>query len=101
MIVQGQTTSFKAELYQAIHNLTTDTLKIALYTNNATLNADTTAYKNIIEKLNDYVASGQMSAETAGQLKPAAPMGVAAIAGIAVVVVGGLAVYLRGKKKKK
>ena len=43
-IIQTQTTSFKAELYQAIHNLTTDTLKIALYTNNATLNADTTAY---------------------------------------------------------
>ena len=44
MIVQTQTTSFKAELYQAIHNLLTDTLKIALYTGNATLTADTTAY---------------------------------------------------------
>jgi hypothetical protein len=44
MIVQGQTTSFKKELYEAIHNFTTDTLKIALYTANATLNQDTTAY---------------------------------------------------------
>jgi hypothetical protein len=43
-IIQTQTTSFKAELYQAIHDLTTDTLKIALYTNSATLNESTTAY---------------------------------------------------------
>jgi hypothetical protein len=43
-IIQTQTTSFKAELYQAIHNLTTDTLKIALYTGNATLNESTTVY---------------------------------------------------------
>lgn len=43
-IVQTQTTSFKAELYQGIHDLTTDVLKIALYTGNADLNADTTTY---------------------------------------------------------
>lgn len=43
-IVQTQTTSFKAELYQGVHNLLTDTLKIALYTGNANLNADTAAY---------------------------------------------------------
>jgi hypothetical protein len=43
-IIQTQTTSFKAELYQAVHNLTTDTLKIALYTDSATLNESTTAY---------------------------------------------------------
>jgi hypothetical protein len=43
-IVQTQTTSFKKELYQAIHNLSTDTLKIALYTANANLNQDTTVY---------------------------------------------------------
>jgi hypothetical protein len=44
MIVQGQTTSFKEELYKGVHNFTTDTFKIALYTANATLNQDTTAY---------------------------------------------------------
>jgi hypothetical protein len=44
VIVQTQTTSFKAQLYQAVHNLSTDTLKIALYTGNANLNADTTVY---------------------------------------------------------
>ena len=53
-IVQTQTTSFKKELYQAVHNLSTDTLKIALYTGNANLNADTTAYS----ATNEVVASG-------------------------------------------
>jgi ABC-type Fe3+ transport system substrate-binding protein len=54
MIVQTQTTSFKAELYQAIHNLLTDTLKIALYTANASLNEDTTVYS----AANEVVAAG-------------------------------------------
>jgi hypothetical protein len=44
MIVQGQTTSFKAELYQGVHNLLTDALKIALYTALADLNENTTVY---------------------------------------------------------
>ena len=43
-IVQTQTTSFKKELYQGIHDLSTDTLKIALYTANADLNEATTVY---------------------------------------------------------
>lgn len=43
-IVQTQTTSFKLELYQAIHNFTADTFKIALYTASANLNEATTAY---------------------------------------------------------
>lgn len=43
-IVQTQTTSFKAELYEAVHNLLTDELWIALYTANADLNAATTVY---------------------------------------------------------
>lgn len=48
-IVQTQTTSFKAELYQGIHALTTDVIKIALYTANANLNADTTVYSSLNE----------------------------------------------------
>ncbi len=44
MIVQTQTTSFKEELYEGIHDLLTDTLKMALYTANADLNAATTVY---------------------------------------------------------
>lgn len=48
-IIQTQTTSFKVELYQAIHNLTTDTLKIALYNGNADLNETTTEYTSTNE----------------------------------------------------
>ena len=44
MSTQTQTTSFKAECWQAVHNLLTDTLKIALYTGAATLDQTTTAY---------------------------------------------------------
>jgi len=43
-IIQTQTTSFKAELYQGVHDLTTDVIKIALYTASADLNEDTTVY---------------------------------------------------------
>jgi len=53
-IVQTQTTSFKKELYQAVHNLSTDTIYIALYNGNANLNADTTVYS----ATNEVVASG-------------------------------------------
>ncbi len=44
MIFQTQTLSFKAELPQAVHNLLTDTIKLALYTSNATLDENTTVY---------------------------------------------------------
>jgi hypothetical protein len=59
MIVQTQTTSFKAELYQAIHDLTTDTLKIALYTWDATLTESTTVYTTSNEVVGaGYTAGG-------------------------------------------
>lgn len=48
-IIQTQTTSFKAQLYQGIHDLTTDVIKIALYTANANLNEDTTVYNSTNE----------------------------------------------------
>jgi hypothetical protein len=59
-IVQTQTTSFKAELYQGIHDLTTDVIKIALYTANASLNEDTTVYSatNEVAATGTYVAGG-------------------------------------------
>lgn len=44
MITQTQTTSFKAELYEGIHNLLVDTIKIALYTAGAELGEDTETY---------------------------------------------------------
>jgi hypothetical protein len=61
-IVQTQTTSFKSQLYQAIHDLTTDLLKIALYTGNADLNADTTIYSatNEVATSSSYTAGGKL-----------------------------------------
>ena len=60
MIVQGQTTSFKKELYEAIHNFTTDTFKIALYTANASLSQDTLIY-TVVDEISGagYTATGQ------------------------------------------
>jgi hypothetical protein len=58
-IVQTQTTSFKKELYQGVHDLSTDTLKIALYTANADLNEATTVYSATNEVTGTgYVAGG-------------------------------------------
>ena len=59
-IVQTQTTSFKAELYQGIHDLTTDVIKIALYTASADLNEDTTVYSatNEVANTGTYAAGG-------------------------------------------
>jgi len=37
-------TSFKVQLLNGVQNFTSDTFKIALYTNSATLDANTTAY---------------------------------------------------------
>ena len=59
-IVQTQTTSFKKELYTAVHNLSTNTLKIALYTSAVNLNEDTTVYSatNEVPNTGTYTAGG-------------------------------------------
>lgn len=44
MIYQTQTVSFREELLKGIHDLLTDTIKLALYTSSATLNENTTVY---------------------------------------------------------
>jgi hypothetical protein len=49
MLFQTLTTSFKLQLPQAVHNLLTDTIKLALYTGMATLNGDTTEYSTTNE----------------------------------------------------
>lgn len=60
-IVQTQTTSFKAELYEGIHDLLTDEIRIALYTGFADLNADTTAYSSTNEITGTgYTATGKV-----------------------------------------
>ena len=59
MILQTQTTSFKLELYSGVHNLSTNTLKVALYSASADLNEDTTAYSATNEVSGGgYVAGG-------------------------------------------
>jgi len=65
-IVQTQTTSFKAQLYEGVHDLLTDEVWIALYTASADLNADTTIYSTSNEVTGTgYSAGGvQMSGIT-------------------------------------
>ena len=43
-LAQTTTTSFRVELFEAVHNFNTDTFKIALYTGSANIGPDTTAY---------------------------------------------------------
>ena len=59
-IVQTQTTSFKAELYQGVHNLLTDTLYMALYTGFADINSSTLTYTsaNEVTGQTGYTAGG-------------------------------------------
>jgi len=59
-IVQTLTTSFKNDILVGAQDLSTDTLKIALYTGNASLNADTTAYSSSNETSGTgYTAGGK------------------------------------------
>jgi hypothetical protein len=58
-ILQGLTTSFKAQSFEGVQNLLTDSLKIALYTANADLNESTTAYTSVGEVVaSGYTAGG-------------------------------------------
>lgn len=61
MIVQTQCTSFKAECYQAIHDLLNDTIKMALYSTAADLSEATTVYSTTGEITGTgYVAGGEV-----------------------------------------
>ena len=61
MIAQTLTTSFKQQLLQAVHDFSTDTFKIALYTANADLGASTTVYTSSGEiSGTGYTAGGQV-----------------------------------------
>ena len=60
MITQGVVTSFKSEILEGTHDVTTDTLKIALYTSAASLDNTTTAYTTTAEvSASGYTAGGQ------------------------------------------
>ena len=58
-ITQAFCTSAKAEFLGGVHDLDTDTIKIALYTSSATLGAATTAYSSTNEVVGTgYTAGG-------------------------------------------
>lgn len=60
MIQQGQTYSFRQELYLGVHDLSADVLKMALFTANADLPLSTTAYSTSNEVTGTgYVAGGE------------------------------------------
>ena len=61
MIVQTVTNSFKSDILQGLQNLLTDSLYLALFTANANLNANTTAYNsaNEVSSIN-YTPGGQL-----------------------------------------
>ena len=60
-LTQTQTTSFKTELYQGIHDLLTDDIYMALYTANASLDQTTTQYTSTGEVVaTGYTAGGQL-----------------------------------------
>lgn len=66
-ITQAMTTSFKKELMEGVHDFTTHTFKIALYTSSATLGASTTAYSATNEVSGTgYTAGGNTLTVTGG-----------------------------------
>ena len=61
MIVQTITTSFVVDILQGLQSLTTDTIKMALYTADANLSASTTAYSSANEVSSaNYSAGGAL-----------------------------------------
>jgi hypothetical protein len=61
MIAQTLTTSFKQQLFEAVHDFSTDTFYMALYTANADLGATTTVYTTSGEiSGTGYTATGQV-----------------------------------------
>jgi hypothetical protein len=78
MIIQCITNSFRSEMLQGIHDLSTDTLKMALYTGLANLYPTTTAYTTTEEVVaSGYSAGGEIltgvtiSTGTASTTQPA------------------------------
>lgn len=78
MIIQCITNSFRSEMLQGIHDLATDTLKMALYTGSANLYPTTTIYTTTGEVVaSGYIAGGvvltgvTISTGTASTTQPA------------------------------
>ena len=65
-ISQGVCNSFKEEVLTGVHDIENDTIKIALFTSSATLDADTTAYATTNEVVGTgYTAGGNTLAGAA------------------------------------
>ena len=95
-IAQTQTTSFKAELYQGIHDLTTDIIKIALYTASADLNETTTVYSatNEVANTGTYSAGGaQLTPITVSSSGYTAFVGFPNISWTGVITARGALIY--------
>jgi hypothetical protein len=95
-IAQTQTTSFKTELYKGIHDLTTDVIKIALYTASANLNEDTTVYSatNEVPNTGTYVAGGaQLTPITVSSSGYTAFVGFPNISWTGVITARGALIY--------
>jgi hypothetical protein len=61
MIVQTITTSFLVDMFKGVQDLTTDTVKMALYTADANLDANTTVYASTSEVTSaNYTAGGKV-----------------------------------------
>jgi hypothetical protein len=61
MIVQTITTSFLVNMFKGVQDLTTDTVKMALYTADANLDANTTVYASTSEVTSaNYTAGGKV-----------------------------------------
>ena len=66
-VTQALCTSFKQELMEGVHDFTSHTFKIALYTSSATLSAATTAYSTTDEVSGTgYTAGGEALTVTGG-----------------------------------
>jgi len=60
-IAQSLCSSFKLQLLEAVHDFSTDTFKMALYTSSATLGASTTVYTSSGEVVaTGYTAGGEV-----------------------------------------
>lgn len=101
-LVQTQTTSFKVELPQAVHDLLTDDIYIALYTANADLNQATTVYIATGEVVaSGYTAGGQkLFSPTIGSSGSTAYVDFADPSWSAAIVARGALIYNASKGNK-
>ncbi len=91
-IIDGFTSSFKKELLEAIHDLSSDVIKIALYSESATLNASTTAYTTTGEVSGTgYSAGGAIATMVTPSI-----IGTTAIADIADLTFSTVTISVRG-----